>query len=451
MGTNGAATTPSDGDSTIMMTATDPTATGEQPLVETDKLGQSPPLESLTVAYLMNQHPSPSVSFIRREIIGLENAGAQVLRFSIRRWAGNVVDPADKSEMKRTEILLDRGILVLLDAIACFLLAPRKFLNAVRLCFSVGWKSDRGLPRTAIYFLEACRLKRRLTASGIGWVHAHFGTNSAAVAMFCRVLGGPRYSFTVHGPEEFDRPEMLHLHEKIHHASLVIAISHFGRSQLYRWCDWADWQKIRIVRCGISEMFAEQVPLPITARPNLVCVARLAEQKGLPILIEAAAKLHRQGVDFHLELIGDGDLRGAIERLLDKHELRSHITLSGWQTEAQIRSAIERSRALVLPSFAEGLPVVLMEALALGRPVISTRIAGISELVVDGECGWLIAAGDADALADAMIEVLTMDPDKLESLGQAGRAKVLEMHVAATESIRLGTHFIEFQNHANDR
>jgi len=403
-------------------------------------------LSGLTVAYLMNQHPSPSATFIRREIAGLETASAKVFRFSIRRWPGQFVDPADQAEASRTEILLDRGVWLIWDLLYCFLESPQRFFAAIRLCAKLGWKSDRGPIRTWIYLLEACRLKRRVSQAEIPWIHAHFGTNSTAVAMFCRVLGGPPYSFTVHGPEEFDRPELLHLNEKIHYASMVVAISQFGQSQLYRWCPWEQWNKIRIVRCGISESFVEQVAKPITPLPNLVCVARLAEQKGLPVLIDATAKLKRQGVAFRLELIGDGDLRKPLEQLIVSQGLQDRVILSGWQTEKQIRHAIENSRALVLPSFAEGLPVVLMEALALGRPVISTKIAGISELVVDGENGWLVNAGDVDSLASAMLEVLETDPEKLATMGQCGAHAVFERHLAKDEAYRLGEYFLELQS-----
>ena len=400
-------------------------------------------LRGLTVAYLMNQHPSPSVSFIRREIVGLEEASAKVYRFSIRRWQGQLVDPADKFELARTEFLLDHKLRMVWDVIVCLFTAPAKFLQAAILCCRVGWISERGILRTWMYLFEACRLKRRLQSLNIQWIHAHFGTNSTAVAMFCRVLGGPSYSFTVHGPEEFDRPELLHLKEKIAHASMVIAISKFCQSQLYRWCPWHQWDKIRIVRCGISETFAEQVIQPITALPNLVCVARLSEQKGLPILIEAAEKLVRANVPFRLELIGDGDLRAPLERLIVEKRLQEHVFLRGWQTEKQIRAAIENSRALVLPSFAEGLPVVLMEALALGRPVISTKIAGISELVVSGENGWLVDAGDSDSLVSAMRLALETDPIHLKEMGQCGAAVVFKWHLAKHESRRLGNFLLQ--------
>jgi glycosyltransferase involved in cell wall biosynthesis len=296
-----------------------------------------------------------------------------------------------------------------------------------------------------MYLIEACGLKRLAGQQNIPWVHAHFGTNSAAVAMFCRLLGGPSYSFTVHGPEEFDRPELLHLREKIKHADMVIAISHFCRSQLYRWCDWEEWGKIKIIRCGISETFAAQDPRPITDNRRLVCVARLAEQKGLPVLMDAAASLVRAGVDFRLDIMGDGVLRKPLEEMIVREGLQGHVFLRGWQTEVQIREAIESSRALVLPSFAEGLPVVLMEALALGRPVVCTRIAGISELVVDGENGWLVNASDAQSLEAAMRKVLEAEPDKLSAMGQCGAERVFARHLAKDEALRLGALFLDHQ------
>lgn len=395
-------------------------------------------LSAVTVAYLINQHPSPSVTFIRREILGLEEAGASVTRFSIRRWPGDVIDPADKSEMDRTEVLLDRGIWLLWDTLVCLCIAPTRFVRSVVFCAKIGWKSDRGSLRTWVYLLEACRLKRRLSQLNIPWVHAHFGTNSAEVAMYSQMLGGPRFSFTVHGPEEFDRPELLHLREKIRHATLVVAISSFCRSQLYRWCDWADWQKIEVVRCGVSAAFIKRCPHPIGIAPTLVCVARLAEQKGLPILIDAAAMLNREGIDFKLKVMGDGDLRCRLEELIKASDMEDRVKLMGWCTEIQIQDAIINSRVLVLPSFAEGLPVVLMEALALGRPVISTRVAGISELLKDGENGWLVDAGDATALAGAMRAALATAPEKLQEMGQAGAQIVADRHVATREALRLG-------------
>tara|TARA_R110002049_G_scaffold72490_2_gene187107 strand:+ start:124975 stop:126282 length:1308 start_codon:yes stop_codon:yes gene_type:complete len=395
-------------------------------------------LDGLKIAYLMNQHPMTSVSFVRREMQGMEDAGAEVQRFSIRKWSEKSVDPADLAEVFITEFLLEKKLYILLDLVWCILMYPRKFARALALTVRIGWKADRALPFYLMYLAEACRLRRRTAKRETQWVHAHFGTNSATVAMLCRLLGGPRYSFTVHGPEEFDRPELLHLGTKIEHASLVVAISKYCRSQLYRWSRYEDWQKIRIVRCGINRTFASPAASPPPEAPELVCVARLAEQKGLPILVRAAGELKRRGRHFHLSLIGDGQMKEEIKNLIQQNNVSSEVTILGWRSEEFVRNTIENSRALVLPSFAEGLPVVLMEAFALERPVITTQIAGIGELVRHIQNGWLIPAGDLQSLVLAMEAVLDASPADLHAMGKHGAKAVRERHVAANEGRRLG-------------
>ena len=154
-----------------------------------------------------------------------------------------------------------------------------------------GWGSERGLFRNLAYLAEACVLLRWLAELEIEHVHTHYGTNSAMVAMLCRMMGGPPYSFTMHGPEEFDSPRSLGLREKIRQAAFVVAISEFTRSQLYRWADYADWSKIHVIRVGVSPMFLEHGPAPIPAAPRLVSIGRIAEQKGQAILLQAAARV----------------------------------------------------------------------------------------------------------------------------------------------------------------
>src|SRR5439155_26884638 len=210
----------------------------------------------------------------------------------------------------------------------------------------------------------------------------------------------------VHGPEEFDHPEALALDEKIEHAAFVVAVSSFGRSQLYRWCPPAQWGKIRVVHCGVDASFLGGDPVPVPDVPRVVCVGRLAEQKGQILLLRALAVLAAEGITCELVLAGDGPLRPAIEAETARLRLAGCVRITGWLDGAAVRREIESARGLVLPSFAEGLPVVLMEALALGRPVVSTFVAGIPELVRDGVHGWLVPAGDVDALAGAVGELL---------------------------------------------
>ena len=163
-------------------------------------------------------------------------------------------------------------------------------------------------------------------------------------------------------------------------------------------------------------------------------VGRLAEQKGQLLLIDAAARLRERGLEFELVLVGDGPLRVEIEGLIDRLDLRGHVRVTGYLGTAEVRRELEAARAMVLPSFAEGLPVVIMEAMALGRPVISTYVAGIPELVEPGRNGWLVPAGAIDPLVEAMAEALAADPAELEAMGRAGAARVAERHDAAAEA-----------------
>jgi colanic acid/amylovoran biosynthesis glycosyltransferase len=197
------------------------------------------------------------------------------------------------------------------------------------------------------------------------------------------------YSFTVHGPEEFDRPQYLKLSEKIIQSKFVVGISSFGRSQLQRWVGFEHWHKIKVVHCGLEESFYNVPAKPIPSVPRLVCVGRLCEQKGQMLLIEAVKKLHDLGVNFELVLAGDGEMRSDIEALITQYQLKDKIIITGWISSSEVRKHILESQVLVLPSFAEGLPVVVMEAMSLRRPVISTYIAGIPELLIQGENGWL--------------------------------------------------------------
>jgi glycosyltransferase involved in cell wall biosynthesis len=197
-----------------------------------------------------------------------------------------------------------------------------------------------------------------------------------------------------------------------------------------RWSAPADWQKITVVRCGLGPDFLESVPKPIAADSrHFVCVARLSPAKGLPLLIQAAARLRDRKESFSIDIIGDGELRSTLDKEIRQSRLQSHVRLLGVQSSSEIRERLEQARAFVLPSFAEGLPVVLMEALALGRPVITTPVAGIPELV-DDQCGWLVPFGSDEALALTMIEVLHASADELNRKGAEGRKRVRLMHDA---------------------
>jgi glycosyltransferase involved in cell wall biosynthesis len=386
---------------------------------------------SVRLAYLCNLYPAVSHSFVRREIEGVEQAGCEVHRFSVRPARNDLRDQADLREAAKTETILKQGFWRL-SAFALIMCAsrPAKMIDAARTAARLSGPGFSPKLRHLAYWLEAAWLARRLNHLGVEHLHAHFGTNPAAVAAITRAWGGPPFSFTVHGPKEFDAPVALSLAAKIEAASFVAAISSYGRSQLMRWTDTIYWDRIKIVRCGLDSAFIEAGVAPIPDdSTQLVCVARLSAQKGLPLLVAACDRLRNAGERFTLTIIGDGEMRESLEHDIRRRGLGDHIQLAGVRSSAEIRASLVAARAFILPSFGEGLPVVLMEALAMCRPVVATAIAGIPELV-DEECGWLIPAGSEDALVAAITQLLRESAQQLAAKGQVGRERVRVMHDA---------------------
>ena len=386
----------------------------------------------MRVGYLVNQYPKISHTFIRSEINSLEDAGVQVVRYSMRRTREKLVDQLDIGEMQQTRAVLDSGAGgLLLGSLRCLLRSPRLFLRGLVVSLRFGRRSDRGTLRHLIYLAEACVLVDWMRRDGVEHLHAHFGTNSATVALLARELGGPQFSFTVHGPEEFDRAPLWSLGEKIERAAFVVAISNFGRSQLMRWCGRQHWSKIHVIRCGVDARFLAADVVPIPAVRRLLSIGRLSEQKGQMLLIEALGRLKRDGCEAELVLIGDGELRAEVERTIAEQGLTAQVHMRGWVDGHRIRQALDDACAVVLPSFAEGLPVVIMEAFARGRPVLSTYVAGIPELVLPGKNGWLVPAGSVEALVEALRQMLDTPSADLAKLGCDGRARVAEQHDAS--------------------
>ena len=392
----------------------------------------------MKIAYLVNQYPKISHSFIRREILALERQGYEVQRLAMRGWADELRDEEDVRERAVTRYVLQDGAFAMgMDVVRMALTRPGRLLKALALACKIGMRSDRPLPLHLIYLAEACRIVPWMAAHGARHLHAHFGTNSTEVAMLASMLGGPSYSFTVHGPEEFDKPEFLWLAEKIRRSAFVVGVSSFGRSQLFRWAAATDWPKVQVVHCGIDPDFHAVPVRPIPAAPRLVCVGRLCEQKGQMLLVHAVKAVVARGLAIHLVLAGDGEMRPAIEALIAESGLQDHISITGWIDGDRVREEMLSARALVLPSFAEGLPVVVMEAMALRRPVLSTFIAGIPELVRTGETGWLFPAGDVDELSKMLEVCLSTSPEQLQAMGEAGYRRVLERHAIDTEAAKL--------------
>jgi glycosyltransferase involved in cell wall biosynthesis len=392
----------------------------------------------------VSEYPAVSHTFIRREIVELERGNdgdITVMRVSLRRNAREVVDQADLAERECTRYILNEGIFTFVRALAAALCRPKAFFGSVRSAARMMRRSHRPRLFHVAYLAEALVLAAWLREQGISHIHAHFGTNGAEVAMLAHLLTGIPYSFTVHGPDEFDRAEYLGLAEKVRHAAFVCAVTCFTRAQLYRWIPTTQWRKVKLVRCGVDADFLAPYHFSSLSKNQFVSIGRLSGQKGQLVLLHALAELTREGVPFKMTIVGDGPLRPVLEQHVRELGLEDNVAIAGWLSNSEVRSQIVSARAVVLPSFAEGLPVVLMEALALGRPVIATCVAGIPELVTDDVCGWLVPTGSVEHLSGAMKACMSESDQRIQAMGRAGRARVLEMHSIVRECRKLAQLF----------
>lgn len=381
----------------------------------------------MKLAYFTNSYPMTSTTFIRREIESLEAIGVEIKRYAVRHWDGKLVDPLDIAEQARTHYLLTGNVLnLLLSFLVVFLTQPKGFFCAASVWLQVCRNAGLSIKHFA-YFLQATYFYRVTKKEGLKHVHVHFSTNASTVAMLAKNMGGPSYSFTAHGPDEFVDPTAASMFLKVKHAAFVVAISNYCRVQLVRFSSYEFWDKIIIAHCGIHVNEFEPNYTFDEKNQSLICVGRICPQKAQLLFPAAIAQIKDEFPNMHVHFIGDGESRAALEEEIRKYAVEKYVTIHGWKANLEVRKMVVQNRALLLPSFAEGLPVVIMEAFALGRPVISTYIAGIPELV-DASCGWMIPAGSIDGIANAMRAALTTPVSTLENMGKEGRKRVEAEH-----------------------
>jgi glycosyltransferase involved in cell wall biosynthesis len=382
----------------------------------------------IRIAYLTTSYPEVSHTFIRREIAAMERRGAIVLRFSIRTPPEPSIHPADVAERHRTFVCLEQPrASIVAAALRTAVARPIRLLRSGWRALRAGIRSDRGVLRHLAYLVEAAVLLREVERAGVDHVHVHFGTNATMVALLMRSLGGPPFSFTVHGPDEFDAPIALAIGEKVAAASFVVAITSFCRAQLQRWSRPEDLGKIHVVRCGVTAEFLDGA-LPVPDVPILLTIGRLSPQKGHLTLLHAMRRLVDRGVEARLVIAGDGELRGLLKAETARLGLSTHVRFAGAVSESEVRWQLVRCRALVMASSAEGLPAVIMEAMAMKRVAISTMVGGIPELVRPGRNGWLVPSGDEDALAAAMQAAIETPISVLREMGESAQADVRSRH-----------------------
>ncbi|MCH8148994.1 MAG: glycosyltransferase family 4 protein [Planctomycetes bacterium] len=380
----------------------------------------------MKVAYLASRYPTVSHTFIMREVLQLRAAGLDLATMSVRRpTADDALGAQAQAEARTTRWLVPPRLGEFFFA-QLWTVLTRPVLS-VRTIFFAVLKSGLTLRRRFVwlcYFGEAVLLARWLVDEGFDHIHCHFGNSGSSTGMLAARLARIPFSMTIHGSELLEMPKHR-LPEKVAQAAFVSCVSKYGRSQLMMACPTEDWNKLHIVRCGVpvkSDMTAKRD----NALRHVLCVARLSPEKGHLLLLEALAILRAEGVDFHCTFVGDGPLRGQIERRLSDLRLAEWVTLTGSVEPARVDEMYQSSHVVVLASFSEGVPIVLMEAMARGLAVVATRVGGVSELVEDGaSCGLVVPPGDAEALAQALRTVLE-DKELAFRLASNGQKRVRE-------------------------
>lgn len=434
-------------------------ATGSRPGARS-----TPPGASLHVGYLTTHYPALSHVFIEREVRAVRSSGTRVSTFSIRpSGAPDVLGAAHAAAYRETTCLFSISKSRWVSAHLRFAARhPRTYLSTLRDALGVG-HSVRDKVWQLIYLAEAVMLFTSARAQGVQHLHAHHANNVAEVSRLAcqlsRVLDEPwEWSFTMHGSAEFWNVERFRLVHKVQHAQFVACISDFTRSQLMALTPEAEWHKMHVVHMGVDmERYPAHATLRQARRTNqadrtlrVLFVGRLIEAKGVSLLIQALADMRLAGHHVHAHIVGDGPFRNQLERLVTVRGLDAFVDFVGPLGQEDLLREYEWADAFCLPSFIEGLPVVLMEAIASELPVVTTRIAGISELVIDGTAGGvLVRPGRTDDLAAALSRMLE-DGEWADDLGRKGRALVQTAFDSHTEGAKLARLFDSYAGLAAD-
>ncbi len=381
------------------------------------------------VVYLASEYPGISHTFIFREIRSLRQQGFHVMTASIRR-PGNLekMTAEEKADAEKTLYIKDSSLLkVVTSHLALLFNGPKPYFFMLRQTFRFSRMGFRNSLKAMAYFAEAGVLIRWMHHHQMTHVHVHFANPAATVAMIAATYGTLSYSLSVHGPDVFYNVDTILLAEKVKRARAVRCISYYCRSQLMRLVPHELWSRFHIVRCGIDPARFAPRPDPENEIPELLCLGRLVPAKGQHILLEACGLLKQRNLPFHLTYVGGGEDRDSLEALAQDLGISHLVEFTGAVGQDEVHGYYDRADIFVLASFAEGVPVVLMEAMAKEIVSLSTRITGIPELIEDGVDGVLVAPSDVEGLADRL-QALISDPDLRRKLGKQGRLKVLEMY-----------------------
>ena len=381
------------------------------------------------IAYLTSEYPAPSHTFIRREVEALRARGLSIETFSIRRpEVGTRFAPPDQAAQKTTTYLLPTSTWALARVhLVSAIQRPRAYAATLRQALGHRVPGARALLWSIFHFVEAVALAAKLKELQIDHLHNHFANSSANVGLLASGFLGIPWSLTLHGTADWDYPAGYLLSKKITAASFVACVSQFGRAQAFGVCPPSQWDKIFVVRCGVDlSVFPPRRCAPQPSRTlRMIAVGRLSPEKGQRGLLEAFAALLNRGVDAELRIVGDGPLRESLSKAIVELGLQNRCLLVGQKTENEVLEELADADLFVQSSLMEGLPVVLIESLGMQVPVIAPCVAGIPELVRDGETGLLFTAGNWDELATQM-ERAARDPELRKKMSERGHPQVVQ-------------------------
>ncbi|MEO1589839.1 MAG: glycosyltransferase [Cyanobacteria bacterium J06632_22] len=379
----------------------------------------------MRLAYITGEYPRATDTFIQRDIAALRRQGAEVFSFSIRKTDDkHMVGREQREERARTFYVLAAAnpIALLLAQVILFFQSPARYIRAVALALELRQAGMKGSLYSLFYFLEAGILARQVQKQKIDHLHNHIADSNGNVTLLAAALSGRSFSFSIQGPMIFFEAVHWRLNVKFREALFVRCISHFCRSQCMIFTPPEQWHKLHLIHCGVEPELFESVSHPAN-RQNLIFVGRLAAVKGVPILLESMAQLKQTNPNARLTLVGDGPERPTLEKMALELGVTDVVDFVGYKSQSEVRDYLQRSDVFVLPTFAEGLPIVFMEALAAGVPVVSTQIAGHSDLVEQGKSGYLVSPGDKTSLT-AALKTLLDSPELRRQFATAGREKI---------------------------
>lgn len=384
----------------------------------------------MQLAYLSSQYPSLSMTFVLREVRQLRALGHQVAVASINPSGRASADltQEEREEAQQVYCVKSHGIAGALTAHACWLLRhPGAWLAGWRDVLRRSGPDLRALALHTAYLSEGLMIARWMAAKGLRHLHVHQGQQASTVGLYVQTAGRVGFSVTIHGPAEFHDVSRYYLAEKVTRADFMICISQYARSQVMRLGTYEHWAKLLVCPLGVDlQRFA-----PAAARAErdaaqafeILCVGRLTPAKGQHLLIEAVARLRAAGHAVQARIVGAGDDDASLNALRTRLGVEDCVYLEGGVNQDRIGQFFARADCFCLPSFAEGVPVALMEAMAMEIPCVSTRITGIPELIDDGVDGLLATASDLEGLIDRL-SLLIRDQALCARLGAAARRKV---------------------------